>query len=247
MTERSDAIAAWLLERLDLTHRPGIDLNLLATRMGVVEILEAEMAEDGRLEQDGRRATIYLRSGLGRGRQRFTLAHELAHRALIHPNAPAIAYRRIGNSDDEERLCDEVAAALLMPRHWMRGLTARPPNLSTLRYIAHHAHVSLSAALVRSREVNHWRSSLLRFSFEQDKWRLQGASGVPAEWHRSIRSSPSTHDYLNRLPNRRDTECTVPLRADLYEFEAPCQIDKSRLSAVVLAGLDSQLRLFRRS
>lgn len=247
MIERSDAIAAWLLERLDLTHRPGIDLELLATRMGVVQIREADMAEDGRLEQDGRRAIIFLRSGLGRGRQRFTLAHELAHRALIHPNAPAVAYRRIGDSDNEERLCDEVAAALLMPRHWMRSLTARPQNLSTLRYIAHYAQVSLSAALVRSREVNHWRSSLLRFSFEQDKWRLQGASGVPAEWHRSIRSAPSTHDYLKGLPNRRDTECRLPLRADDCEFGAPCQIDRSRQSAVVLAGLDSQLRLSRRS
>jgi Zn-dependent peptidase ImmA (M78 family) len=211
--------------------------------MGVESVHEADMAEDGRLEQDGTRAVIYLRYGLSRGRRRFTLAHELAHRALLHPSAPAIAYRRIGDNDDEERLCDEIAAAVLMPHAWMLTLSPRPQNLSTLRLISERGQVSLSAALVRSREVNHWRKSLLRFSFDQDKWRLQGASGVPAEWHRSIRSARSTHGVLEELPIRRDTQTRLPLRAGDHEVASAAQIDRSRGSAIALAALDQQLSL----
>ena len=243
MTERSDVLTAWLFQRLDLPPRPPIDLELLASRMGVERVYEADMAEDGRLEQDGKRAVIYLRHGLSRGRRRFTLAHELAHRALTHPKAPAIAYRRIGDNDDEERLCDEIAAAILMPRAWMQTLSTRPQNLSTLRLISERGQVSLSAALVRSRELNHWRKSLLRFSFDQDKWRLQGASGVPAEWHRSIRSARSTHDVLAEIPIWRDTQTTLPLRAGNHEVTAAAQIDRSRGSAIALAELDQQLCL----
>ena len=242
MTERSNALAAWLFDRLELPTRPPIDLEVVASRMGVEQIRDADMAEDGRLEQDGRRAVVYLRHGLSHGRRRFTLAHELAHRALIHPNAPAIAYRRAG-SDDEERLCDEIAAALLMPRGWMQSLNGRPQNLSTLRVISERGQVSLSAALVRSREVNHWRKSLLRFSLDQGKWRLQGASGVPIEWHRSIRSATSTHSVLSGSPLRRDSERALPLRAGDHELTVTAQIDRLRSTATALADLDQQLSL----
>lgn len=241
MTQRSDALAAWLLDRLDLPPRPPIDLELLAVRMGVEDIHETDMAEDGRLEQDGKRAVVYLRDGLGHGRRRFTLAHELAHRALIHPNAPAVAYRRIGDIDDDERLCDGIVASLLMPQQWMATLSNRPQNLSTLRLISHHGQVSLSAALVRSREVNHWRKSLLRFRFDENKWRLQGASGVPTKWHRSIRSAPTTHEVLKDTPAHRDSTRTLPLLAGDHEITALAQIDRSRRSAVALAELDQQL------
>ena len=245
MTSRSDAISQWLFERCDLPTEPPIDLEQLAVKMGVTNIYETDMAEDGRLEQDGRQATVHLRRGLGAGRRRFTLAHELAHRALIHPNAAAIAYRRPGNDDDEERLCDEIAAALLMPRGWMNHLDSRPQNLSTLRLIAERAQVSLSAALVRSREINGWRKSLLQFSLDQGKWRLQAASGVPLEWHRSIRSAPATHEVIEATPIWRDSERELPLRAEDHNLKAPAQIDRSRTGAVALVELDRQLTLIR--
>lgn len=243
MTPQSDAIAHWLLERLEIPYEPPVDLELLAKRMGVTAIHDVDMAADGMLEQDGKHATVFIRVGLNPGRRNFTLAHELAHRVLIHPNVPTVAYRRNGESDDEERLCDEIAAALLLPAPWMLSLRSRPQNLSTLRLISHRANVSLSAALVRSRETIHWRRSLLRFSLDQRRWRFQGAAGVPFEWHRSIRSAVTTHDVLANAPMGRDCERLIPLHADAHEFEAPAQIDKRPTSAVVLAELDQQLAL----
>lgn len=243
MTSQSDALASWLFQWLDVPSHPPIDLEALAARMGVDKVCETEMAEDGRLETYGSHAIVYLRSGLHHGRRRFTLAHELAHWALAHPGSPKTVYRRIGSGGDEERLCDEVAASLLMPRQWTLTFQSRPQNLSILRLMAKRADVSLSAALVRNREVNHWHKSLLRFSLDEGRWRLQGASGVPVEWHRSVRSALSTHTLLSALPIGRDCERALPLCVGDYELDARAQINRTRYAAVALVELDSQLSL----
>ena len=241
MNTRSERLAQWLFELFEVPPRPPVDLETLATRMGIDQILDTDMIEDGRLVQDRDKAVVHLRRGLNRRRRRFTLAHELAHRVLVLPKAPAVAYRRAGDGDGEERLCDQIAAAILMPHDWTRRLSSRPQNLSTLRLMSERAQVSLSAALVRSREINHWRKSLLRFSFDQDRWRFQGAFGVPIEWHRMIRSAPTTHDAIEAIPIRRDWECDLPLRAGEHELIATAQIDRWRHTAIALVELDDLL------
>ena len=247
MNTGPDQLARWLLDLCDVPTRPPVDLETLAARMGVDQVLETDMVEDGRLVQGRDRTIIHLRRGVNAGRSRFTLAHELAHRVLAHPQAPVVAYRRAGDSDDEERLCDQIAASILMPHDWTRRLASKPQNLSTLRLMSERAQVSLSAALVRSREANHWRKSLLRFSHDEGRWRLQGAFGVPIEWHRTIRSAPSTHDAIEAAPVRRDWQCDLPLRADGHELIAKSQVDRLRRSAIALVELDEVLARLRPS
>ncbi len=236
-----DQLARWLLDLCEVPSRPPVDLETLAARMGVGQILETDMVEDGRLVHDRDQTIIHLRRGLNAGRRRFTLAHELAHRVLVHPQAPAIAYRRAGDGDDEERLCDQIAASILMPHDWTRRLASKPQNLSTLRLMRQRAQVSLSAALVRSRETNHWRKSLLRFSHDEGRWRLQGAFGVPIEWHRTIRSAPTTHDAIEAVPARKDWQCNLPLLADGHELVVNSQVDRLRRTAIALVELDKTL------
>jgi len=243
MTQRADAIARWLFERLGVSSTPPVDLEQLAKSMGVGRITEEDMTEEGRLEQDGKSAQIFLRRGQNARRRRFTLAHELAHRAIAHRDSPTVAYRRAADHDAEERLCDEIAAALLMPEWWMTGLRPRPVNLSTLRFISANANVSLSAALVRQREVNFWQRSLLRFRLDEGKWRFQGASGIPVEWHRSVRSARTTHSLLEGLPTRRDTNCDLPLAINGNDLIVSAQVDRSKSTAVALVELDGQLSL----
>ena len=245
MNANPERLAHWLFGSFGVSPQPPIDLNTLAARMGIDEILDADIIEDGRLVQSSGRAVVHLRRDLNPRRRRFTLAHELAHRVLAHPHAPAVAYRRAGDGDDEERLCDQIAASILMPHAWTRKLATRPQNLSTLRLMSERAQVSLSAALVRSREINHWRKSLLRFSLDQGRWRFQGAFGVPIEWHRKTRSAPATHDAIDAVPIRRDWNCQLPLRVAEHELVAPAQIDRWRHTAVALVELDELLAPLR--
>jgi len=241
MTAHPERLAHWLFDSLGVSPRPPINLETLAARMGICRILDADMVEDGRLVQSSGRAVVHLRRDLNPRRRRFTLAHELAHRVLAHPQAPAVAYRRVGDGDDEERLCDQIAASILMPRDWTRMFASKPQNLSTLRLMSERAQVSLSAALVRNRETNRWRKSLLRFSLDEGRWRFQGAFGVPVEWHRTIRSAAATHDAIDAAPLRRDWHCELPLRADTYELAVSAQIDRLRRTAIALADLDRPL------
>ncbi|MGN6588653.1 MAG: ImmA/IrrE family metallo-endopeptidase [Solirubrobacterales bacterium] len=64
---------------------------------------------------------ILINSRDGRGRQRFSLGHELKH-LIDHPQRKAI-YRdsRFGTADAAaERAADYFAACLLMPRAWIK-------------------------------------------------------------------------------------------------------------------------------
>ena len=85
-------------------------------------------------------------------RQRFSLAHELGHLLLqkLQLSGSAPKNRDNGQSDDEERLCDQIAAEILMPRiafyedGWMEGW-----SLKSLRTLAGTYDTSLPATAVR--------------------------------------------------------------------------------------------------
>lgn len=240
MRDTADHLAAWLLDRVGISDRPPIDLIELARRMGVESITDAPMVEDGRLEQRDGRATVYVRSDLSGGRRQFTIAHELAHRLLLHPGAPATAYRRRLDGDEVERLCDDIAAAILLPRGWVEAeFATSPQRLKTLRRMAAMSSTSLSAALVRLREVQRWPQSLLRFSYYADRWRLSAPAGVPGAMHGQLRSSAQTDRVLVETGARTSSDVVTVLPVHVSDLEVRFQAEVSvrRGSAVALLDL----------
>lgn len=83
-------------------------------------------------------------------RQRFSLAHELkhiidaAHEDVIYRNLPADSKQRHTHI---EAVCDAFAAALLMPRAWVRRLWYQ--GTQDLSVLAWHFHVSQQAMQIR--------------------------------------------------------------------------------------------------
>lgn len=234
----ADAIAADLLARTGLDHHPPIDVEELARRLGVSQIVDADIVEDGRLEIANGKPTIYLRDqGTSLSRRRFTIAHEIAHLALGLPGEAAVAWRRSATS--EERACDEIAASILIPRRWLAlHFANRTHNLSSLRHVAHKTNVSLSAGLVRCREVLGWRESLLRWSLDDGKWRYLGEAGVPASIHAKVRSAPATSESLDGLRKYPgDRHATIPLIVGGRETEVEGQFDVGRSRAIGLVRL----------
>lgn len=240
MSELADDLAHWLLDRVQLQHVPPIDIEDLAQRMGIDSIADARMIEDGRLEQDGRAATIYVRIGLPESRRRFTIAHELGHRLLLHPRAPAERYRRRLSGDAEERLCDDLAAAILLPRDWVASQYNRAPHdLKTVRRLAASTGTSLSASLVRLSEVSRWRESLLRFKFVHEKWRLDAPAAVPFEIHGQIRTTLRTSEVLTVTGQRTrsDVQSKLPLQIGQTEHIVPAELSVARTVALALVNL----------
>ena len=116
-----------MITRVGITGPP-IDVKEIAKRYGV-EVREESFPDDisGALHRGREHAVIAVNKGHGENRQRFTIAHELAH-YLLHADSPAYydqehqvgvhfrASRAAGNWDVKEVEANRFAAELLMPR-----------------------------------------------------------------------------------------------------------------------------------
>ena len=131
------------------------DLLELAKKWSVTKVEERPIESDAMLMPNGSGYSIILKKVSQPGqlrRQRFSLAHELGHLLLqeSEKTRKALKYRGHGYSDEEERLCDQIAAEILMPRMafyedgWMEGW-----SLKSLRTLAGTYDTSLPATAVR--------------------------------------------------------------------------------------------------
>jgi Zn-dependent peptidase ImmA (M78 family) len=118
-----EAVIKCVNKRLSLIKdaTPPIDLSLVASLLDIdPKIRSSEMEQSGRLVRDGKRAFIEVNAGENRGRQRFTTAHEIAHRILTPSMGSAIQERGPTNKSlehrEEERLCDLAAQWILLLR-----------------------------------------------------------------------------------------------------------------------------------
>jgi hypothetical protein len=158
----------------------------------------------------------------------------------LHPGAPAQRYRTRLAGDAEERLCDDIAAAILLPRLWV-STTFRTERhcLATIRRLSGTTNTSMSASLVRLAEVLGWPESLLRFRFVDLRWRLDAPAAVPFQVHGQLRTTPETSEALDAVGKRtrRDTEAIVPLRIAGRNWRVRAEVSVARTVAVALLNL----------
>lgn len=230
--------AASLLRRAGelIALEPPVDVEQLARELGVSEIRRVPMVEDGRLEPCPGGARVLLRLGNGKARERFTLAHELAHLMLAEGGGELATRRRDGAWDREERLCDRFAAELLLPRVWLRRRQTEQEDLATLKGIAGEAEVSLSAALIALQESGRWGKALLRWRRASPaRWALVSVVGVPPTLRRSLRSNDAASQALSRLsPGATHHVEDLPLSAQGSTVAATGEIDARATSRIGL-------------
>jgi hypothetical protein len=243
MNRRIDSLASWVLTHFELSRIPPIDIETLAKRMGVLDITPADLIEDGHLEYTPRSTRIRIRNDIGNERRRFTIAHELGHLLLLDPNTKVVVHRTRNSGNNEERLCDEIAAALLLPADWIFDHYAtRPHNLATVRQVARMTDASLSAVVARLQQVLSWPEMLLRWRFDRGKWRFVGGAGVPARLHGCIRSAAGTSQVLQDLPRDVDIRASIPVLIRDRPIELLGTVSVSGRSALVLAIPPQQTR-----
>jgi Zn-dependent peptidase ImmA (M78 family) len=127
MTSQADQHAEEILRKTG-THRVPVPIEMVAQRLNLTT--EASPLGDnvsGMLVVENDRGAIGYNAGHARVRQRFTVAHEIAHYILhLKKNRrsqlfidPFVIFRRDDNSstgnDKEEREANRFGAALLMP------------------------------------------------------------------------------------------------------------------------------------
>ena len=136
-----------------------VDVEGLASAIGL-EIVRRPMPDDisGKIEceADGGPCTITVNSTHAKTRQRFTIAHEIAH-FILHRDMVGDGitddgrYRSKGLSDQIERQANNYAADILMP--WKLVLEKRNEGKTTAAEMAREFQVSEAVAEIRLREL----------------------------------------------------------------------------------------------
>lgn len=210
------------------------DLEQIARALGVTEIVRTSMVEDGRTTWSGGRPRIELRGDRSPQRSRFTLAHEIGHILIARDGTVARRTHRL-ERDDIEKLCDWIAASILMPRPWIADYARRERyTLSLLRLIAQKAGVSLSAAAVRLAEVTDRTCMLLRWQRGPNRWLVIGQAAVPRLYSGGLQATPETSAIFDKLPTRRDSWRDITLDAGDTTLVAAAHVDRSGATCISL-------------
>ncbi len=240
MMSAIDDLAIRVLRGCGLQPEPPIDVHLLAKRLGIVEIAEARLMEDGRLERADGQTKILVRRGVSTGRRRFTIAHEIGHLLLAEDTDDLIARRARLAIGREERFCDQFAAAVLLPHDWLRRRYGpRPRRLAVVRELAASAKSSMAAAVIRLDEVLGWGRSLLRWKPDHGRWRLVAAAAVPPGLHGEIGTAAETCRLLDRIASHAsaDVRLTLPLLVGGTPSRIESELSVTERTAIALAAL----------
>jgi hypothetical protein len=93
-------------------------------------------------------------------RQRFTTAHEICH-TFFYEAAPEIKFRPHDTDSFEEALCNQGAAALLMPTDdVLSQVKSKDVSLDTLDDLSQRYAVSMEAAFLRLRALRLWNCEM---------------------------------------------------------------------------------------
>jgi len=236
MTDWAERAATNVLQRYAVSATVPIDVQQIAERMGISGIVERGGHGDGRLEVEGRCTRIVVRPRTAPGRRRFTIAHELGHHYLRQREIRSLA------PSAEERFCNRFAAAVLMPQAWTETRGDQDETLAALFTFAADAEVSLSAGLLRLRQLCGWRGSLLRWRSDGKTWQLFAATGLPPQTPLPS-SAPATSSILDRA--NTDGACeqwVLPLLLGSSVVDTFADLRISQRGAVAFVDLRSASR-----
>ena len=140
------AVPAVVSKVLAGIHCPPTDLDALCARLNVTEVVDDEdIPVVGELRHENGTFRILCSTGQSQVRRRFTIAHELAH-ILFESTGPRAP--RVG--EDLEKLCDMIAAEILMPNTvFQAALNQAPMDTSLVRRLASQFQASLTATVLR--------------------------------------------------------------------------------------------------
>lgn len=129
---------------------PPTDLTALCARLNVREVVDDDdIPVVGELRRENGAFRILCSAGQSAVRRRFTIAHELAH-VLFEKSGPRAP--RVGA--DLERLCDMLAAEILMPRTVFEpALNQSTVDTSVVRRLASQFQTSLTATVLRCADL----------------------------------------------------------------------------------------------
>ncbi len=226
----AEEAAAHLLEWSGAS--PPVDVWSLAELLGA-RVVEREMLGDGRLIEWKGHMEIHISTRSRPARRRFTIGHELGHlwmqRNGIDGKPPS--------QFEEERFCNHFAAALLIPRDWLeRSVEDEVEGISQLTRMARRAQTSLSAMLIRLRDVAGWRSTLLRYRRRAQDWHLASCTAGQVSLFERLSSARETTVALTAAAERHGMfHAFLPISIDEQVVSCWAELLVKQHTAIALA------------
>jgi hypothetical protein len=134
-----EAARAFAAKLLSDVASPPTDLDSIAARLGAT-VHEEHIRGSGELRREGRAYQIIYNPDQSRAQRRFTIAHEIAHLALIQSIQETPLPSR-----EVERLCDLIAVELLFPAFVFRAAFPREWTIEAIFELAKEFQASLTA------------------------------------------------------------------------------------------------------
>ncbi|MGB2695487.1 MAG: ImmA/IrrE family metallo-endopeptidase [Dehalococcoidia bacterium] len=172
-----------LLTRAEISEPP-VDLERAAQVQGIEQIRTGKLRSSlGILSHRKSGLTVTLNERYPR-RARFTLAHEIAHTLVeqgIAQHAQVVLARRAPRSASaRERLCDEVAAELLLPYDMFReALGGRTVALDEIKRLAGQFDASLESTALRAGELAEERVEVCSWVSGRNGLKVKASTGEP--------------------------------------------------------------------
>lgn len=212
-------------------HAPGpVDVIGLARKRGVSAVEPVEMSADGYLgrTRDGA-LVIRYRATNNPSRNRFTIAHEIAHLVLAEVQGEKLQEPRGGRLSDpqEETAVNRIAAELLMPAKFIWNELAKReqrgelPSWKIINALRQTYQVSASAMAFRTLELSSLRAISMRISIDghapqfpfdrSEDSAIRLVNGVEFEMERLWRDA------------RKSTRHVVGIKAGCKTYDVPCE------------------------
>jgi hypothetical protein len=150
--------AAALLDELGITEPRDIEVEAIAQHCGATVLYEPLYGCEARIVGLGDRAIITVRDDVARGRQRFSVGHEIGHwlrdREQVAFACTERVFRGEWATNNPERRANAFAAELLLPeRMFLPVARSLPLTLATVHSLAATFETSLTATAIRLIQV----------------------------------------------------------------------------------------------
>jgi Zn-dependent peptidase ImmA (M78 family) len=210
-----------LLVSLGVEAPDEIDLEAIAWTLGVKVRYEPLELCDARIVGADTKAIVTINNTSPRGRQRFSLGHELGHWHFDQGKTLICQAQDIDNHSahalNPERIADGYSADLLMPRYLFDAAlrTIRKLNFSAIRGLAEKFDVSLTAAAIRVVESRGIPALLVCHGINGRQW-FRRSPLVSDKWfpQRSLDRDSPAFDVL--FGGRSDTLLPQKINADAW-------------------------------
>ena len=175
---------------------PPTDLYEVSEMLGVAEVEEKPLQVWGMTVPVGRGYKIVLRADTSPLRKRFSWAHELGH-VIVYTESDSADTHNSRRNDKLERLCDQLAAEILMPIGAFSGAIQQNRSLCAVTELSQRYQASITATALRYAKLITEPCLLIRWDADS---RRNGA--LKTSWPVPVRNE-ATGPHVQLLPQRR--------------------------------------------